>query len=299
MSSPSPMERIQDKSAGWLAGWRRCRGFTLIELLVVIAIIAILAALLLPALSRAKAKGQQIYCVNNLKQLMVSWTIYAQDNNDQVVTNSPPRGGAFTMNLGCWVTGWEDWMSGRPAGCNTDPQYLVNGSLGAYTAKCLGAYKCPAYRMPGTTGPRLRSYSMNCYVGDYVGLNEDNWLGGSQYRKFNKTISFLRPGPALSFVFLDECPDSMNDGLFHVYPGGGGDGATTESAWDDVPAATHNNGGGFSFADGHAEVHKWRDRNTIFPVMGTPGSSLDACPGYTLVSPNDHNWMAFRTTALK
>jgi prepilin-type N-terminal cleavage/methylation domain-containing protein/prepilin-type processing-associated H-X9-DG protein len=277
-------------------GRQSSSGFTLIELLVVIAIIAVLAALLLPALAKAKAKAEQIYCVNNNKQLALSWTLYATDNADRVVTNSPPRGGAFTQNLQCWVTGWEDWNTGQPAGCNTDPNYLLQGALGPYTAKCLKVYKCPGDRLQGTSGPRIRSVSMNCYVGDYVGLNEDNWLGGGQYRKFNKINQFTKPGPSSTFVFLDECPDSINDGLFHVHPGGTVTGVGTEDAWDDLPTPVHNFGCGLSFADGHAEIHKWKDGYTKVQPHQNPAGY---CDGYGKVSPADHAWLAYRTTALK
>src|SRR5204863_2155572 len=131
-------------------------GFTLIELLVVIAIIAILAAMLLPALSRAKAKADGISCLNNLKQLELAAIMYASDNGDRLVTN--PGAGATLTN---WVAGWLDWNFGLPAGANTNVQFLKEGALGPYTAKSTGVYKCPADRSTCSLGPRVRSVSMN------------------------------------------------------------------------------------------------------------------------------------------
>ncbi len=255
--------------------------FTLIELLVVIAIIAILAALLLPALARAKARAQQIYCLNNLKQLAIGWTLYAQDNNDYCPSNAAAS--PFNENLGNWVTGWLDWQVGFPSGANTNNEYLRNGSLGPYMARNLGCYKCPADKYRSVIGIRNRTVSMNSFIGDYIGLMVR--FGNGNYRVFNKMADFTQPGPSQTFVFLDECPDSINDGLFQLN--------MAVNTWSDIAGSLHNGGGAFSFADGHAETHKWLDNITKAAVV------RGQCPAYGRVSPNDYRWLQEHGSARK
>lgn len=262
-------------------------GFTLIELLMVIAIIAILAAMLLPALSKAKTKAEGISCINNLRQLELAAVMYSGDHN-WCAPNAPGN----TYNETFWVNGWLDWGVGVPPGANTNVDYLKNGALGPYTGKNVGIYKCPADKIPSNAGPRVRSISMNGFIGSKT---EYTVYGYTQYRLFLKESDFVRPGPSKTWVFLDEHPDGINDGFFGMkmppvtawpFP----------AAWDDVPASYHNGACGFAFADGHAEIRKWLDAASMPPIRKTvgargPGQGTDA------TSPRDSRWLVERTTA--
>lgn len=230
------------------------RGFTLIELLVVIAIIAILAGLLLPALSRAKVKAQGLYCLNNLKTMQLAWRMYADDNNDWIPGNLWSQKGSFN-----WVSGWLDFTDNNPDNTNTllllDPQYA---QLGRYTATA-AAYKCPADRITvrngGVSRPRVRSISMN----GWMGPNAPAWNSG--YTTFAKTVQIVTPSPSEALVFLDEREDSIDDSYYAIN--------MDQSAWELVnfPGSFHNGAGGLTFADGHAEIHKWVDPRTVPPFQ--------------------------------
>jgi len=252
-------------------------GFTLIELLVVIAIIAILAAMLLPALSKAKTKAEGIACLNNLKQLQLGWSMYADDNAGKLMEN---RGDVSTKDT--WVIGHLQWdLPPLPIWPdNTNTLMLTGCEIGPYVARNVGIFKCPADKVSGRAGPRVRSVAMNSTVGDVTGINARLNPG---WKVFLKSSDLVRLSPSQCWVVLDEQPDSINDALFFV--------AMTGTLWVDVAASYHNNACGFSFADGHAEIKKWRDPNSLQPVR-----KINPSAGNQKSAPNDVPWLQERTS---
>jgi len=241
---------------------RHVRGFTLIELLVVIAIIAILAAMLLPALSKAKTKAQGISCINNMRQLGIAWTLYSGDFNERLAENPDGAGGpplaGEDVRRPAWVAGWLR-QTANPD--NTDIEKLVGakyqpfGSIGGY-AKNPGIYHCPSDKStdPGNGQLRVRTCSMNAYVGatDSNGYSNisDDVLNDVLRENYRKTTSFRKGKPTDIIVFLDE-RININDGWFWS--------PSSRSTMRDLPAISHgNNSSVFSYADGHAQIHKWR-----------------------------------------
>ncbi len=257
--------------------------FTLIELLVVIAIIAILAGLLLPALARAKQKAQGTYCMNNEKQMVLAWLMYADDNHQTLVANAgdgqAPPAGLYATNL-CWVVGnvSSSTFQFSPGIEDITNTALLSGSLLGSYAKNVGIFKCPADpgNPFGTT--RVRSISANDYMhGDGTGTASNSFVN-------NIHLSDVRY-PSSSFVFLDERSSSINDGYFEVK-------MTTSFATivvDDMPANYHGNAGGFSFADGHAIIKPWKTA-----LFDTPASV--SVNGTSAPNSPDYSWLIVNTT---
>jgi len=240
------------KFDAWKKQPRFAKAFTLLELLVVIAIIGILAALLLPALAKAKQRANGIRCLSNLKQLTTGWLLYAGDYGDLLATNTAD------VNTNSWAAGWLDWSDpADPGNTNIADIMSPRGLLWPYS-KSLAIYVCPSD--PGTVDingaiyPLVRSVSMNQRMNgsDYPSAPLD------EFTNPNKLSAINNPGPAMAFLFLDERVDSINDGFFVILMQGTG----PDAVIGNTPADYHNGASSVSFADGHVEAHKWRDPRT-------------------------------------
>ena len=297
---------IMKTSDRWVIEKTGAGGFTLVELVVVIATVAVLAALLLPALAGTKPDSQAFQCLENQRQLILAWQMYAEDNNDLLPPNDYPYTTPYARQTAATQASMRNWVVGtmeQPTDASdypaTHPPNISelldpNTVLSPYVTN-KAVYHCPADNFidPQSHQVHVRSYSMNSAVGTmwysssaYTAGGpplgspvQGGWLNGNAYNSrqttwltYGKMSSFSRPGPANTFVIMDENPYSINDGSIVISAA-----ATPGNTFIiDFPAGNHNGAAGISFADGHVIIHKWLDPRTfspsglVGPGMGSP-----------------------------
>ncbi len=268
------------------------QAFTSIELLMVLGVIALLAAMALQGLSQARQRAQGAYCLNNQKQLVMAWKMYADDNSGRLVPNHDGTGVDLSTS---WVVGYLSFDDGNQH--NTNTQYLMSYRFGPYI-RSLSVYKCPAdiYQCTFNGGtvslPRVRSVSMNGFIegGAYGSSGLSTWYGSSGWLAYNKLTDIIKPAPADLFVFVDEHADSINDGWMITV-------VTNANNWEDLPASYHNGACGISFADGRAEMHKWLESTTEAPVQHLPSSPLPNGVAWPAPGSRDTPWMIQHASA--
>lgn len=271
-------------------GINRRRAFTLVELLVVIGVMGILAGILLPALARAKSRGNSAYCLNNLRQFGLALQMYAGDHDDALPYNMGTEGIRRTVAAGEYLNWVNNVMSWELDADNTNSTLVSRGGLGPYFSGVTSIYRCPsdnvvsAVQRSAGWSERVRSYSMNAMLG-----NAGEFLAGAvntnnpAYRQFFKMSDI--PEPSRIFAFVEEHPDSINDGYFinRFY----------SEEWMDLPASYHNGGANFSFADGHSEFRAWKFASTMPAALPDAAQLPRAVPD---AEQGDLYWVLRRTS---
>jgi prepilin-type N-terminal cleavage/methylation domain-containing protein/prepilin-type processing-associated H-X9-DG protein len=297
------MNRVHWPSLQRAPGRRRVRkGFTLVELLVVIAIIAILAALLLPALRRAKDQAACIACLNNEKQLGLACLIYADEFNDCLPYNfglgeiKQFEAQHVYVNWSTPIMDWETDSFHGTGSDNTNVVLLTEGGIGPYTSRNPNIYRCPSDHAVSDQqaalgwSARVRSFSMNAMVGDAGQFSQSGTnINNPAYKQFFKVTQV--PKPSQIFDFIEEHPNTIDDGYFLNKLVR--DQNTRDYMWTELPASWHHGAANVSFTDGHLETHRWLDPSTKpavqpgtqFPPMSVPDSELV-----------DFNWLKYRTS---
>ena len=266
-------------------------GFTLLEALIVAGIIALLASLILPVLSNAKGRGYSVVCLNNQRQLALAWNLYAEDREGYLPYNYGTNETYSTVASGQFLNWANNVMTWYLDQDNTNTAQLARGGLGPYLGRVVSPFRCPGDRALSedqrSAGwrERTRSYSMNAMVGH-----------AGTYIKYGKNVNnpkfkqFVRlgdiPNPAGIFVFIDEHPDSINDGYFLNKP------ASEPPFWYDLPGSYHNRGANLAFADLHIEYRKWVSEGTVYP----PEKDAVKLPAEVLDDTRDYDWLMQRTS---
>jgi len=244
--------------------------FTIIELIVVVMVFGFLCCVAVPLLAKAKTKSPAAGCLSNLRQLQVGWAMYADDNDGVLMPNAP----STTMPINAWCAGSIGWGM---LNANTNPIPYQTSIMAHYVSSNLTIYRCPGDIIPSQNGPRIRSYSMNSQMGTlYFGA-----FLNSGWRNYTNESDLVCPSPKDAFIFCDEHPTSINDGLFLP--------RLDIPQFVDLPASYLEGGCGFSFADGHGEIHKWRNRFVQVPVVANQSIAFPV-----MSSGSDQDWIWLR-----